>query len=163
MPTGRRCCDDAIVRTSLLSLLVLCTTATLSCAASAPVFPQARLATATPAGDAQRPPLTRRAILRYEIHGRPFPLPVVMGTIAGQPVLMLVDTIATYRIDKPEMAIDGWGALSPSTLLATEVLPAPRFHTSATPACSRLGHNRQHPRALESRRVCAVGPTTGTR
>jgi Aspartyl protease len=78
----------------------------------------------------------------------------VSGTIAGQPVLMLVDTganshvvagwfarkhalpmkklgdigsdhvgksISTYRIDKLEMAIDEWGPLSPTTVLATEV------------------------------------------
>src|SRR5204863_6935928 len=30
-------------------------------------------------------------------------------------------TIATYRIDKPDMAIDYWGKLSMSTVLATEV------------------------------------------
>src|SRR5262249_39037918 len=30
-------------------------------------------------------------------------------------------SIATYRIDKVEMAIDGWGKLSTTTLLATEV------------------------------------------
>lgn len=115
--------------------------------------PQARLAAATP-GDGAHGPLTRRARLRYEIRGRPFPLPVVSGTIAGQPVLMLVDTganshviagwlarrlgipmkrlgdvgtdhvgktIATYRIDKAEMAIEGWGSLTTSTVLATEV------------------------------------------
>ncbi|MBX3258309.1 MAG: aspartyl protease family protein [Labilithrix sp.] len=112
---------------------------------------KARLATATPAGDRA---LTRRAPLRYDIRGRPFPLPIVSGTIAGQPVLMLVDTganshvvagwlarklslpmkklgdigtdhvgrsIATYRIDKVEMAIDDWGPLSTTTALATEV------------------------------------------
>src|SRR5688572_14862474 len=30
-------------------------------------------------------------------------------------------TIATYRIDKPDMAIEDWGKLSVSTVLATEV------------------------------------------
>ena len=98
--------------------------------------------------------LSRRAALRYDIRGRPFPLPVVSGRIAGQPVLMLVDTganshviaawmarkiglpmkklgdigtdhvgkaIATYRIDKLDMTIDGWGKLDTSTALATEV------------------------------------------
>ena len=99
-------------------------------------------------------PLTRRALLRYDIRGRPFPLPVVTGTIAGHPVLMLVDTganshviagwlarklklpmkklgdigtdhvgqpIATYRLDKVDIAVDDWGRLSTTTLLATEV------------------------------------------
>lgn len=98
--------------------------------------------------------MARRAKLLYEIHGRPFPLPLVMGTIAGQPALMLVDTganshviagwfarklglgmkklgdvgtdhvgktIATYRIEKPELAIDEWGALAPMPVLATDV------------------------------------------
>ncbi len=114
---------------------------------------RARLAAATPSGEGAKP-LSRRAALRYEIHGRPFPLPIVSGTIAGQPVLMLVDTganshviagwlarklnlpmkklgdigtdhvgksISTYRIDKLEMAIDEWGPLGATTVLATEV------------------------------------------
>jgi hypothetical protein len=99
-------------------------------------------------------PLTKRALLRYDIRGRPFPLPIVSGTIAGQPVLMLVDTganshviagwlarklklpmkklgdigtdhvgnpIATYRLEKVDVAVDDWGKLSTGTLLATEV------------------------------------------
>lgn len=47
-------------------------------------------------------PLTKRALLRYDIRGRPFPLPVVTGTIAGHPVLMLVDTGANSHV------IAGW-------------------------------------------------------
>jgi hypothetical protein len=117
---------------------------------------QPRLATATPAGadDTPRAYTPRKAKLRYEIHGRPFPLPLVTGTIAGQPVLMLVDTganshviagwlarklglgmkklgdigtdhvgktIATFRVEKPEIAIDDWGPLAPTPVLATEV------------------------------------------
>src|SRR5262249_39747180 len=103
--------------------------------------PKARLATAAPDGDGNRQPVTRRAALRFEIRGRGFPLPLVSGTIAGQPVLMLVDTganshviagwlarklglpmkklgdvgtdhvgktIATFRIDKPDIALDQW-------------------------------------------------------
>ena len=98
--------------------------------------------------------MARRAKLVYEIHGRPFPLPLVNGTIAGQPALMLVDTganshviagwfarklglgmkklgdvgtdhvgktIATFRVEKPEIAIDEWGALTPTPVLATDV------------------------------------------
>jgi hypothetical protein len=30
-------------------------------------------------------------------------------------------TIATFRIDKPEMALDGWGSLAPGPVLATDV------------------------------------------
>lgn len=116
--------------------------------------PKARLAAATPGEGGTRRALTRKAPLRYEIRGRPFPLPVVSGTIAGQPVLMLVDTganshviagwlarklgiplkklgdvgtdhvgktITTYRIDKADMTLEGWGPLSTTTVLATEV------------------------------------------
>ena len=118
--------------------------------------PKARLAAATSNGGAApgRPALTRHAKLVYEVRGRAFPLPVVTGTIAGQPVTMLVDTganshiiagwfakkfnlpmkklgeggtdhvgktIATYRIEKPDMAIDGWGALANGPVIATDV------------------------------------------
>ena len=98
--------------------------------------------------------MTRHAKLIYEIHNRPFPLPLVNGTIAGQPVLMLVDTganshviagwlarklnlnmkklgdvgtdhvgktITTFRIEKPELAIDEWGPLAAAPVLATDV------------------------------------------
>jgi predicted aspartyl protease len=116
---------------------------------------KARLATATGSNDdAPHAPAPRRAKLRYEIRGRPFPLPLVTGTIGGQPVLMLVDTganshviagwlarklglnmrklgdvgtdhigksIATFRVEKPELAIDDWGALVASPVLATDV------------------------------------------
>jgi hypothetical protein len=117
---------------------------------------QARLATATTSGTetAPRAPTTRRAKLVYEIRGRAFPLPLVTGTIAGHPVLMLIDTganshviagwlarklglgmkklgdvgtdhvgktIATFRIDKPELTIDEWGPLTPVPVLATDV------------------------------------------
>jgi predicted aspartyl protease len=131
---------------ALLLLLAACG------APPSPTEPKARLAAVAP--DADRPPVSRRAELRYEIHGRSFPLPLVTGTIGGQPVLMLVDTganshviagwlarklglpmkklgdlgtdhvgktIATYRIDKPDMTLDGWGAIAPGPLLATEV------------------------------------------
>lgn len=65
----------------------------------APAKPEVRLAAAT-----DSKVLTRRAVLRYDIRGRPFPLPVVTGTIAGQPALMLVDTGANSHV------IAGWFA-----------------------------------------------------
>lgn len=40
----------------------------------------------------------RRVALRFELNGRKFPLPVVHGTIAGQPVWMLVDTGANSHV-----------------------------------------------------------------
>ena len=130
----------------------------VSCASATPPAPpraQGRLAAATSAADeSPRTYTPRKAKLRYEIHGRPFPLPLVTGTIAGQPALMLVDTganshviagwfarklglpmkklgdvgtdhigrtIATFRIEKPDLAIDDWGALTPVPVLATDV------------------------------------------
>lgn len=129
-----------------------------ACNGSAPPprEPRPRLATATdgvdPRGTKPRP--SRRATIKYEIRGRPFPLPVVRGTIAGHETLMLVDTganshvvagwlarklglalkklgdvgtdhvgktISTFRIEKPELAIDDWGALEGGPVLATDV------------------------------------------
>lgn len=116
--------------------------------------PATKSGKARPATTSADKKLTRRATLRYDIRGRPFPLPTVSGTIAGSPVSMLVDTgtnshvvagwlarklalparrlgdigsdhvgkpIATDRIDDLEMTIDGWGPLSTTTVLATEV------------------------------------------
>lgn len=116
---------------------------------------QARLAAATSdQEDINHPGDPRHAKLKFEIHGRAFPLPLVTGTISGHPVLMLVDTganshviagwqarklglpmkklgdvgtdhvgktIATFRIEKPALAIDGWGSLHPGPVLATDV------------------------------------------
>ena len=116
---------------------------------------QARLAAATGRRDeAPRTSAPRRAKLKYEILGRAFPLPLLTGTIGGQPVLMLVDTganshviagwlarklglsmkklgdvgtdhigksIATFRVEKPDLAIDDWGTLVPTPVLATDV------------------------------------------
>jgi hypothetical protein len=123
------------------------------CSGRARVAPSATPTESAPK-EAAAAPLTRRAALRYEIRGRPFPLPLVSGTIAGEPTLMLVDTgtnahviagwlarrlalsmaergdvgadhagrsIPSYRVDRPEITIDGWGRLGASTALATEV------------------------------------------
>ncbi|CAN5925778.1 hypothetical protein BH11MYX4_BH11MYX4_54090 [soil metagenome] len=144
---------------SLSALLAAITVAAaaVACAPAStlPAGGQARLAAATgPNDDAPRTYSPRLAKLKYEIHGRPFPLPLVSGTVAGQPVLMLVDTganshviagwlarklglgmkklgdvgtdhvgksIATFRVEKPDLAIDDWGALVPTPVLATDV------------------------------------------
>ncbi len=133
---------------------VACSPAAAPAPAPPPAHGKARLAAATPSGPDDAVHAPRKAKLRYEIHGRPFPLPLVTGTIAGQPVLMLVDTganshviagwlarklglsmkklgdvgtdhvgktIATYRVERPDLAIDDWGALAPSPVLATDV------------------------------------------
>ena len=149
------------MRSFLVALITVAAVASAAACSPAATPPpsrgQARLATATPPGpdgDPAHPASPRRAKLRYEIHGRPFPLPLVTGTIAGQPVLMLVDTganshviagwlarklglpmkklgdvgtdhvgktIATFRIEKPDLAIDEWGTLTPMPVLATDV------------------------------------------
>lgn len=157
---------SAVLRSLSLSAVALVAIAGVSAAACTPppqapvpakqTRGQARLATATSPGgeDGPRTYMARRAKLRFEIRGRAFPLPLVSGTIAGQPVLMLVDTganshviagwfarklglsmkklgdvgtdhvgktIATFRIEKPELAIDDWGTLTPTPVLATDV------------------------------------------
>lgn len=142
------------MRTALLGTVFACVVATFACGPRAEPnagTPKPRLATAT---TEHRAPLTRRAELKYEIRGRPFPLPLVTGMVGGQKALMLVDTganshviagwlarklglplkklgdvgtdhvgksIATFRIEKPEIAIDGWGTLTPGPVLATDV------------------------------------------
>jgi predicted aspartyl protease len=58
-------------------------------------FPPARVSAATPVLPA-RP--TRSAPLKFELKGRYFPLPLVHGTIAGQPTWMLVDTGANSHV-----------------------------------------------------------------
>lgn len=98
--------------------MVLALVAALSAAASAGCTPPAKPATTTPRGQARLATATslsgreersrgttgRRAKLLYEIRGRPFPLPLVTGTIAGHPVLMVVDTGANSHV------IAGWFA-----------------------------------------------------
>ena len=116
--------------------------------------PAKRPAPAPATATAQPPHAPRLAKLHYELHGRPFPLPLVNGTVSGHPVTMLVDTganshviagwlarklgltmkklgdvgtdhvgksIATFRVEKPELAIEGWGDLASGAVLATEV------------------------------------------
>jgi predicted aspartyl protease len=98
----------------------------------------------------------KRVVLRYELRGHRFPLPLVHGSVAGTPTWMLVDTganshvvagwlarqvglplkrlgdlgsdhagrtIATFRVDHPQVTIDEWGAVPDGPMLATEVPP----------------------------------------
>ena len=44
------------------------------------------------------PPGPRRVALQFELNGRKFPLPLVHGTVAGEPVWMLVDTGANSHV-----------------------------------------------------------------
>lgn len=61
-------------------------------------------ATTTPGPARAEIPPARRAQLRYEMRGRAFPMPIVSGTVEGQPTLMLVDTGANSHV------IAGWFA-----------------------------------------------------
>jgi hypothetical protein len=94
------------VRLILVGLIAAASAVACGAPAAPPAPPRAqgRLATATSAEESPRTYTPRKAKLRYEIHGRPFPLPLVTGTIAGQPVLMLVDTGANSHV------IAGWFA-----------------------------------------------------
>jgi predicted aspartyl protease len=66
--------------------------------------PTAAVQFATPSTDpapssaAPEPRTQRKTMLRFELRGREFPLPVVHGTIAGEPVWMLVDTGANSHV-----------------------------------------------------------------
>src|SRR5437762_9818289 len=71
-----------------------------ACGSPAPGGGAPRLATAAPSPDIA--PKLRHAAVRFEVRGRPFPLPVISGTIAGHPVLMLLDTGANSHV------IAGW-------------------------------------------------------
>lgn len=66
--------------------------------------PKDRLATATTGepGEARALRVSRRAPIEYAMNGKPFPLPIVSGTIAGQKVRMMLDTGANSHI------VAGW-------------------------------------------------------
>src|SRR5947207_201673 len=50
------------------------------------------------AANALPPAPPRVATLSFEVRGRPFPLPLVHGTVAGTPTWMLVDTGANSHV-----------------------------------------------------------------
>ena len=69
-----------------------------------PVAPNASLAASLPESSAvaaapvEANALPRRVGLRFDLNGRKFPLPLVHGTVAGEPVWMLVDTGANSHV-----------------------------------------------------------------
>jgi predicted aspartyl protease len=89
-----------------LSVLAVLSFCHVSCArtgakASAePLAPNASLAASVPvhatATAAEREP--RKALLHFDLNGRAFPLPLVHGTVGGEPVWMLVDTGANSHV-----------------------------------------------------------------
>ena len=58
-------------------------------------LPESSASTTAPVEPAVGP---RRVALRFELNGRKFPLPLVHGTVAGEPVWMLVDTGANSHV-----------------------------------------------------------------
>jgi predicted aspartyl protease len=69
-----------------------------------PVAPNARIAASLPESSAsavapvESVPLPRRVELKFELNGRKFPLPLVHGKVAGEPVWMLIDTGANSHV-----------------------------------------------------------------
>ena len=100
------------LRGPLPSFLVVVVAACTPVPATAPVEPRAPVvgptAGATIAASIPSPSTapqegaatdtTRRAVLRYELNGHKFPLPLVHGSIEGEPVWMLVDTGANSHV-----------------------------------------------------------------
>ncbi len=96
----------------------------------------------------------RVVALHFDLNGRAFPLPLVHGTVGGEPVWMLVDTganshviaawvarkigmplrplggvgsdhagraVNAYAALRPQVTIDGWGAVDAGPILVTDV------------------------------------------
>jgi predicted aspartyl protease len=87
----------------LVVLAALCGCGGASPATPAPAAPTpgpivaATVPSVTP-GPGETTSAGRRVALRYELNGRKFPLPLVHGTVSGEPVWMLVDTGANSHV-----------------------------------------------------------------
>jgi predicted aspartyl protease len=91
----------------VVPLLLTCLTACGGAVVQAPpppVTPSASIAASLPESSAAALPtgelaqVQRRVALRFELNGRKFPLPLVHGTVNGEPVWMLVDTGANSHV-----------------------------------------------------------------
>src|SRR5580693_3315740 len=80
-----------MTRLAVLGIVLAC-----ACGSSANNPRVAQNAAATPAGDESHD--ARRVDLEFSLGSKPFPLPVVHGTVAGVPTLFLVDTGANAHI-----------------------------------------------------------------
>jgi predicted aspartyl protease len=97
---GRRDARELGRRLRVLATFCLCLVA---CArgAPAPVAAGASLAASVPEHAASARPVAveRRSVaLHFDLNGRQFPLPLVHGTVGGEPVWMLVDTGANSHV-----------------------------------------------------------------
>jgi predicted aspartyl protease len=95
--------------------------------------PHAQLAASQAAAAERTGPPSRKAKLHYELNGRPFPLPVIHGTVSGQPTWMLVDTGANSHV------IAGWFAKKAGLTLA-KLGDIGTDHAGRTIATSRAEH-----------------------
>ncbi len=89
------------LRWVLLLALGACAHAEAEPHAEAPPLARASLAASVPVAPASAPEVAqgpRRTALRYELNGRKFPLPLVHGTVGGEPVWMLIDTGANSHV-----------------------------------------------------------------
>ncbi|MDP9033640.1 MAG: aspartyl protease family protein [Myxococcota bacterium] len=63
---------------------------------------------------------SKRAALRFELGGRPFPLPIVRGTVAGESAWMVIDTGANSHILASWLARKAGLALRPRPVPASD-------------------------------------------
>ena len=90
--------------TALLGFAVAACGASVAPAPPPVLAPNVRIAASLPESSAvgvapvEVPVGPRRVALRFDLNGRKFPLPLVHGTVAGEPVWMLVDTGANSHV-----------------------------------------------------------------
>jgi predicted aspartyl protease len=103
--SGPRATLADVTRVAGLLVVALAGCGGASAQASAPTaLPSASLAASLPESSAaavasvEVPVGPRRVALRFELNGRAFPLPLVHGTVAGEPIWMLVDTGANSHV-----------------------------------------------------------------
>jgi predicted aspartyl protease len=101
--SGRRPCTLEEVRLGALLGLAALGCGGAAAPAPPPVGPSASLAaslpeSAAPAQVTETATAARKVELRFELNGRKFPLPLVHGAVAGEPVWMLVDTGANSHV-----------------------------------------------------------------
>jgi predicted aspartyl protease len=89
---------------SSLTLFACAGPAATAPTASAPVASGASIAASVPVRIAPARPSRKAVTLHFDLNGRSFPLPLVHGTVGGEPVWMLVDTGANSHV------IAGWVA-----------------------------------------------------
>ena len=93
----------SVGRLRWLSWVLLASCAPAPGASPAPAPPPTRASfaaslPAAPESAPSEPPAPRRVDLRFQLNGRKFPIPLVRGSVGGEPVWMLVDTGANSHV-----------------------------------------------------------------